>query len=158
MADVIRRPNDTSVMNTRSVDWYEPRVQEAWTCQTGRPCPDFVTSDQIYGHNGAEPYTAVYTDDPLDPDVWPPEVEILVSGDQDENDDYVGSATVTITATDELSDVDLIEYKINDGEWTEYEDPIELDTPDDYVVQARATDSEGNTSEPVEAEFSVVAE
>ncbi len=63
----------------------------------------------------------------------------------------VQDATVTVTATDALSGVDLIEVKVDDGEWTEYTAPVTVEGEGTHTVLYRATDVAG----VVEADRSV---
>ncbi len=54
-------------------------------------------------------------------------------------------ATLTLSADDDMSGVESIEYRIDDAEWVGYAAPTEL--PDgQYSVQYRATDAAGNVS------------
>ncbi|MCD0447541.1 hypothetical protein LO763_28390 [Glycomyces sp. A-F 0318] len=52
---------------------------------------------------------------------------------------------LALEAADEGSGVAAIEYRVNGGEWATYSDPIRIRPHD--VVEARATDQAGNTSE-----------
>ena len=155
MADDIRNPADTSKPNYRSNDWYEPQVQEGWTCQKGTGCPPLITSDLVYGHD-EDPYTAMYYDDPDDPDVVPPVVTVDLAGEQDVDDAYIDSVTVTITAEDPVSGVDTIEYKVNAGSWTPYTVPVDISVAGAYTLYYRATDNSENTSAEASVEFTVV--
>ncbi|TDE11419.1 OmpL47-type beta-barrel domain-containing protein [Jiangella asiatica] len=89
-------------------------------------------------------------------DTTPPEVSATVSGDQNVDGDYVGSATVTVTATDAGSGVETVEYEIRDTGFQPYTGPVTVDEPGDYSVQYRATDAAGNTSEVGSVSFTVV--
>lgn len=57
------------------------------------------------------------------------------------------SANVTLDATDEGTGVDKTEFKINGGEWTTYQSPIELDKSGDINVVYRSIDKVGNVEE-----------
>lgn len=166
MADDYRNPADVSKPNFRSNDWYEPPVQEGWTCQKGTVCPPLVTSDQVYGHDTwdhdteqvvpVDPYLALYYDDPDDPDIVPPEISVSLEGEQDGNDAYIATVTVTITASDPVSGIKSIEYKLNDGEWTEYTEPLEITEVAEHTLGYRATDNADNVAES-SVTFEVVA-
>jgi plastocyanin len=94
--------------------------------------------------------------DPGD-DTTPPEVSAAIEGEQDENGDYVGSATVSLSATDEGgSGVDTIEYQLDDTGWQEYSEPVQVTEVGDHMVQYRATDGAGNTSDVGSEAFAVV--
>ena len=67
---------------------------------------------------------------------------------QDQRDYFVGSATLTLTATDDAtgSGVQTIEYRVNGGAYTAYTAPVAFNTPGTYDVDYRATDKVNNTS------------
>ncbi|MGM0878289.1 MAG: OmpL47-type beta-barrel domain-containing protein [Bacillota bacterium] len=52
--------------------------------------------------------------------------------------------SVTLSATDENSGVAKIEYRIDNGDWTEYTGPINSFTEDKNVVVYRSIDNAGN--------------
>ncbi len=88
-----------------------------------------------------------------------PTVSGRVSGQQDENGAYVGSAMVTVTATDNEggSGVASIEYKVDGGAWTAYTSAVQVSTPGAHTVLFRATDQAGNTSTEGSVTFTVVS-
>ena len=96
------------------------------------------------------------TDGPGEPDTTPPTVSATVSGEQDDEGNYVGSATVTVTATDAGSGVDTVEYQIDDTGYEPYTAPATVSAIGDQAVQFRATDNEGNVSETGSVQFRVV--
>lgn len=79
-------------------------------------------------------------------DTTAPTVSGSVAGAQDDDGNYVGSATVTVTAADEQGGSGLasVEYQINDTGWQPYTAPVQITNPSQYVVLLRATDSAGN--------------
>ncbi|UCM89416.1 OmpL47-type beta-barrel domain-containing protein [Streptomyces marincola] len=89
-------------------------------------------------------------------DTTPPEVTAAVEGEQNADGAYIGSATVSLTATDEGSGVDGIEYAVNGEEFAPYESPVVLGIPGDHTVAYRATDVAGNVSEEQETSVTVV--
>ncbi|MBE7699512.1 hypothetical protein H9623_04220 [Oerskovia sp. Sa1BUA8] len=89
-------------------------------------------------------------------DTTAPVVAATVSGDQDGVGAYVGSATVTLTATDEGSGVASIEYAVDGGAWTGYTTAVVLDEPGDRSLAYRATDEAGNVSEVASVTLTVV--
>src|SRR5690625_1110352 len=92
-----------------------------------------------------------------DPDTTPPEITAAVTGDQDEDGSYLGSATVTLTATDDDSGVDTVEYSLDGAEYTAYSSPVTVDEIGEHTVDYRATDVAGNTAEGT-VSFTVVEE
>jgi plastocyanin len=89
-------------------------------------------------------------------DTTPPTVTAEVSGEQDAEGNYVDSATVTVTATDADSGVELVEYEIDDTGFHPYTGPVTVTEPGDHTVQFRATDAAGNESETGSVPFRVV--
>ncbi|RAW17596.1 OmpL47-type beta-barrel domain-containing protein [Phytoactinopolyspora halophila] len=108
----------------------------------------------IPGHGQMEGVLVV-TDDGGE-DTTPPDVSAEVSGDQNDDGDYVGAATVTLAATDTDSGVDTVEYQIDDMGFEPYTEPVTVDEPGDHSVQYRATDNAGNTSDTGTVSFTVV--
>ena len=96
------------------------------------------------------------TDGPGDPDTTPPTVTGTVAGDRNPAGDFVGTATVTVTAADPGgSGVDTIEYQVDDTSWTPYAAPVAVTAPGDHSVQFRATDNAGNLSAAGSVQFTV---
>ena len=89
-------------------------------------------------------------------DTTPPTVTATLDGETDENGAYVGAATATLTATDDDSGVATVEYALDGGDWTAYSEPVEVTAVGDHTLAYRATDNEGNVSEPGEETFTVV--
>jgi plastocyanin len=80
-----------------------------------------------------------------------------VTGQQDADGAYIGSATVNLSAEDDSSGVESIEYALDGGEFAPYTEPVVLDTPGTYTLEHRATDVAGNTSAPETVQVVVVA-
>ena len=89
-------------------------------------------------------------------DTTPPSVSSVVSGSQDANWNYLDSATLTIEALDVDSGVASVEYKLDDGDWTAYTEPVVVDTPGTHTVAYRATDNAGNVSAELSGSFTIV--
>ncbi|MBF8191431.1 copper-binding protein [Nonomuraea sp. K274] len=90
-------------------------------------------------------------------DTTPPQVSAQVAGDQDEDGNYVGSATVTVSADDTESGVDTVEYSLDNGAFTAYSAPVSVNQVGAHTVRYRATDKAGNASEAGSLTFTVVA-
>ncbi len=90
-------------------------------------------------------------------DTTAPSVALQVTGKQDGGWSYVGSATVTVTATDAESGVGPVEYKVDESAWTRYAAPVVVSALGAHTVRARATDVAGNVSAEVAGSFRVVA-
>ncbi|WP_436970693.1 OmpL47-type beta-barrel domain-containing protein [Micromonospora avicenniae] len=88
-------------------------------------------------------------------DTTAPTVTAEVTGEQDANGAYVGSATVNLSATDSGSGVDKIEYSLDGGPYGVYSGPVTVSQPGAHTVGYRATDNAGNTSAVQSASFTV---
>ncbi|MFF8679820.1 OmpL47-type beta-barrel domain-containing protein [Streptomyces sp. NPDC015237] len=93
-------------------------------------------------------------------DTTAPETSAEVGGTQNADGQYVGSASVTVAATDEAggSGVDRVEYAIGaDGAWQPYTTPVVVDQVGDHTVRYRAFDKAGNAAAEKGVDFTVVA-
>ncbi|GAB3164088.1 hypothetical protein GCM10027258_85210 [Amycolatopsis stemonae] len=90
-------------------------------------------------------------------DTTPPTVSAAVGGTQDDDGNYVGKATVTVTASDTGSGVAAVEYKVDGGAWTAYSAPVPVTAAGTHTVGYRARDVAGNASAEGSASFTVVA-
>ncbi|MEV0640747.1 family 16 glycoside hydrolase [Streptomyces sp. NPDC050619] len=92
-------------------------------------------------------------------DTTPPETAARVTGSQNAQGEYVGSASVAISATDEGgSGVDGIQYAVGDaGDWLPYTAPVVVDQVGSHKIRYRALDKAGNVSAEKSVEFTVVA-
>ncbi|GAA3879140.1 OmpL47-type beta-barrel domain-containing protein [Streptomyces sedi] len=79
-------------------------------------------------------------------DTTAPEVTHEITGEQNEDGAYVGSATVALTATDDDSGVESVDYAVGATVFQPYEEPFVLDEPGTHRVTYRATDVAGNVS------------
>ncbi|WP_077801748.1 OmpL47-type beta-barrel domain-containing protein [Streptomyces sp. JHA26] len=91
-------------------------------------------------------------------DTTAPETSADVKGTQNAQGQYVGSASVTIAATDAGSGVDRVEYAIGaDGAWQPYTAPVVVDQVGDHTLRYRAFDKAGNAAAEKSVTFTVVA-
>ncbi|ROQ59814.1 uncharacterized protein DUF1080 [Streptomyces sp. 840.1] len=91
-------------------------------------------------------------------DTAAPETSAKVDGDKNADGAYIGSATVTVAATDEGSGVDTVEYAVGaDGAWQPYTAPVVVNEVGAHVIRYRATDKAGNAAAEKTAEFTVAA-
>lgn len=92
-------------------------------------------------------------------DTTPPETAAQVTGTQNARGEYVGSASVAISATDEGgSGVDAVQYAVGDGgDWIPYTAAIVVDRVGAHRIRYRALDRAGNVSAEKIAAFTVVA-
>ncbi|NBM17385.1 OmpL47-type beta-barrel domain-containing protein [Streptomyces sp. GC420] len=109
------------------------------------------------GNTAAEKEVGFEIAAPPTDDTTPPETSATVSGEKNEQGEYVGMATVTVTASDTGSGVNTIEYALGDsGAWTAYTGPVMVHEPGVHTVRYRATDRAGNRSAAKSAQFTVV--
>jgi plastocyanin len=99
----------------------------------------------------------VVTDGGGTPDTTAPTVTAQVSGNQNPEGDYLGTATVTVTAADTASGVGTVEYQVDDTSFQPYTQPVVVTAIGDHSVRFRATDRAGNVSETGSVAFTVVA-
>nr|WSZ13258.1 DUF1080 domain-containing protein [Streptomyces canus] len=93
-------------------------------------------------------------------DTTAPSAAAQVTGTQNAQGQYVGSASVAVTAADEAggSGVDRIEYATGDtGAWQPYTAPVVFDQVGSHTVRYRAVDKAGNVSAEKSVDFTVVA-
>ncbi|MEV5811255.1 OmpL47-type beta-barrel domain-containing protein [Streptomyces mutabilis] len=91
-------------------------------------------------------------------DTVPPVTGATVEGTKDSDGAYVGSAKVTVSATDEGgSGVAGIEYSLDAGPYLAYTGPVVVDRVGRHTVSYRASDKAGNTSAPLTVSFTVVS-
>ncbi|MCZ7456848.1 OmpL47-type beta-barrel domain-containing protein [Streptomyces sp. WMMC940] len=91
-------------------------------------------------------------------DMTPPETSATVSGEKNEQGEYLGMATVTVTASDTGSGVGTVEYALGaDGAWQPYTAPVMVHETGTHKVRYRATDKAGNTATEKTVDFTVVA-
>ncbi|MFE9390891.1 OmpL47-type beta-barrel domain-containing protein [Streptomyces sp. NPDC006784] len=109
----------------------------------------------IPGHQQMTGTLVVTGDDPGE-DTTPPETSAAVDGDRDEDGAYLGSATVTVTASDPDSGVESIEYALDGGAFQPYTAPVTVAEAGEHTVRYRAEDKAGNAAEEKSVDFTVV--
>lgn len=91
-------------------------------------------------------------------DTTAPTTAAEVTGQKNADGAYVGSATVTVSATDDGSGVKTVEYAVGeDGPWQPYTTPLVVDQVGAHAVRYRATDQAGNVAAEKSVAFDVVA-
>ncbi|MGW4226804.1 OmpL47-type beta-barrel domain-containing protein [Streptomyces bauhiniae] len=91
-------------------------------------------------------------------DTTAPTASAKVEGQQNADGAYVGSAKVTVSASDDASGVKSIEYAVGaDGPWQAYTAPVVVDQVGSHTLRYRATDQAGNVAAEKSVTFSVVA-
>ncbi|GGI08100.1 hypothetical protein GCM10011354_27410 [Egicoccus halophilus] len=119
---------------------------------------DFVSTDPardlsqgfigVQNHGGGD--TVFYRNlrlAPLEePDVTPPVTTVATAPGEPDGDDgwFTSPVTVTLEAQDEQSPVASTEYRLGDGDWTAYDEPIVLASDGVHELAYRSTDAAGN--------------
>ncbi|MCM3124191.1 MULTISPECIES: DUF4350 domain-containing protein [unclassified Mesobacillus] len=68
---------------------------------------------------------------------------------------YTSDVTVSLSASDSLTDVKTTQYRINGGEWTVYSDALQLTTDGIYKIEYHSVDGAGNVEETKMKEFKI---
>ncbi len=91
-------------------------------------------------------------------DTTAPATGVAVEGTKNSDGAYVGSAKVTVSATDDGgSGVASVEYSLDAGPYLAYTAPVVVDRAGAHSLAYRASDKAGNTSTPGTVNFTVVA-
>ncbi|MFE9692084.1 OmpL47-type beta-barrel domain-containing protein [Micromonospora sp. NPDC005806] len=123
--------------------------------QAGQHAVSYRATDKA-GNTSSAQQVSFTVVEPPPADTTPPTVTAAVTGQKDANGAYVGSATVTLTATDSGSGVDRVEYSLDGQPYAAYTAPVTVSQVGQHAVSYRATDKAGNTSSPQTASFTVV--
>ncbi|MGW1407792.1 OmpL47-type beta-barrel domain-containing protein [Streptomyces sp. NPDC002403] len=109
------------------------------------------------GHEAMQGILTV-TEDGGGEDTTAPGTSAKVDGDKNADGAYVGQATVTVSATDDGSGVDTVEYAVGaDGAWQPYTVPVVVNEVGTHTIRYRATDRAGNTAAEKSVDFAVAA-
>ncbi|MEV5882234.1 family 16 glycoside hydrolase [Streptomyces sp. NPDC052020] len=109
------------------------------------------------GNAAAEKSVTFTVVPPPSDDTVPPETSATVSGERNADGAYVGTATVTVSASDTGSGVSTVEYAIGDGAWQPYTAPVMVHQAGTHTVRYRATDKAGNAAADRSVTFTVAA-
>ncbi|QNS08549.1 OmpL47-type beta-barrel domain-containing protein [Streptomyces xanthii] len=110
----------------------------------------------IPGHSGMQGILVV-TDGGGGEDTTAPETSAKAEGQTNADGAFVGSASVTVSATDAGSGVDRIEYALDGGAYTPYTAPVVVNQVGAHTLKYKATDKAGNAAEEKSLAFTVVA-
>jgi len=86
-------------------------------------------------------------------DTTPPTSHHQLVGTMGHNNWYTSCVNITLQATDNVSGVDAIFYKLDSGNWTEYTIPIEVCTDGQHAVNYYSVDNAGNEETPKSVSF-----
>ncbi|MFI8435413.1 OmpL47-type beta-barrel domain-containing protein [Streptomyces sp. NPDC079020] len=93
--------------------------------------------------------------EPPSKDTTAPETSLTVEGDKNSDGAFITSARATVTATDDDSGVDTVEYSLDGGPYLAYTAAVIVDRVGYHTFAHRATDKAGNTSEAKRMSFTV---
>ncbi|MGW1226808.1 cupredoxin domain-containing protein [Streptomyces sp. NPDC002530] len=124
---------------------YQPYTAPVAVSATGRHEMFYRAADKAGNTSVAQSVTFTVVVAPPE-DRTAPEVSASVSGTKNDAGEYVGGATVTVTATDSESGVAGIAYSLDGGPYLAYGGPVTLSRSGSHTVLYRATDKAGNTS------------
>ncbi len=93
--------------------------------------------------------------EPPSQDQTAPETSVTVEGDKNSDGAFITSAKATVTATDDDSGVEKVEYSLDGGPYLAYTAPVIVDRVGHHSIAHRATDKAGNTSEAKKTSFTI---
>ncbi|MFD5202031.1 OmpL47-type beta-barrel domain-containing protein [Streptomyces sp. NPDC058375] len=93
--------------------------------------------------------------EPPSQDQTAPETSVKVEGDKNSDGAFITSAKATLTATDDDSGVEKVEYSLDGGPYLAYTTPVIVDRVGHHSIAHRATDKAGNTSEAKKKSFTI---
>ncbi|MBT2526054.1 DUF1080 domain-containing protein [Streptomyces sp. ISL-99] len=136
---------------------WQPYTAPVMVHQVGTHKLRYRATDKA-GNTAAEKAVDFTVVAPPTDDKTPPETSATVSGEKNPEGQYLGMATVTVTASDTGSGVNTIEYALGaDGAWTAYTGPVMIHGTGTHKVRYRATDRAGNVAAEKAVDFTVVA-
>jgi len=107
------------------------------------------------GNVAAEKSVAFTVVEPPSQDQTAPETSVKLEGDKNSDGAFITSAKATVTATDDDSGVEKVEYSLDGGPYLAYTTPVIVDRVGHHMVAHRATDKAGNTSEAKKVSFTI---
>lgn len=97
------------------------------------------------------------TKQPLATDTTPPVTQAVVTGTQNPDGSFAGSATVTLTATDDKSGVASTVYQVDSAPQQPYSQPFNVSTVGSHTVTFHSVDAAGNVEAAQTVTFVVAA-
>jgi hypothetical protein len=125
------RPDGKFPNNTRTIEFTAPREGSYEFFTRGTDNAGVIEA----ARNAADATTVV--------DLTAPTTTIKLNGEGD-GTNYRGTFSFSLSATDAISGVGSIHYRINGGSWKEYTGGVGLMQDGDYTIEYYATDKAGN--------------
>ena len=119
-----------------------PREGNYWDDYGGSDSNSDGIGDMPYGINGSYDFYPLMNKY----DIYPPNTTFtvaLTSGKMGDNGWYIGNVSVTLAANDE-NNVAYINYRINNGEWQHYTNPINITSDGIWHIYFYSVDEYGN--------------
>jgi len=88
------------------------------------------------------------------PDTTPPETTCTLTGTT-QGDVYISNVTVTLTAIDNITGVQFMTYKLDDGLWNTYTQPFEVTTDGQHLLRYYSSDNAGNVEQEKTSVFTI---
>ncbi|MFH9611868.1 OmpL47-type beta-barrel domain-containing protein [Streptomyces sp. NPDC017448] len=107
------------------------------------------------GNAAAEKSVGFTVVEPPSQDRTAPETSVKVEGDRNSDGAFITSAKAAVTATDDDSGVEKVEYSLDGGPYLAYTAPVIVDRVGYHSLAHRATDKAGNTSEAKKVSFTI---
>ncbi|MEV7312368.1 family 16 glycoside hydrolase [Streptomyces microflavus] len=160
MATVTVTASDTgSGVNTieyaiGSAGEWKPYTAPVMVHEVGEHAVRYRATDRS-GNVAAEKTVEFTVVEPPSQDKTAPETSVKLEGSKNSDGAFITSAKATVTATDDDSGVDKVEYSLDGGPYLAYSIPVIVDRVGHHTVAHRATDKAGNTSEAKKVSFTI---
>ncbi|MZD08872.1 DUF1080 domain-containing protein [Streptomyces sp. SID5785] len=135
---------------------WQPYTAPVMVHEPGAHTVRFRAADKA-GNQAAEKSVDFTVVEPPAQDTTPPSVSLAVAGDKNSDGAYINGARLTLTATDDDSGVDKVEYSLDGGPYLAYGEPVVVDRVGAHSVAYRASDKAGNASEAQTFLFAVAS-
>ncbi|SCD76597.1 protein of unknown function [Streptomyces sp. ScaeMP-e83] len=133
---------------------WQPYTAPVMVHEVGEHTVRYRATDRS-GNVAAEKTVEFTVVEPPSQDKTAPETSVKLEGSKNSDGAFITSAKATITATDDDSGVDKVEYSLDGGPYLAYTTPVIVDRVGHHTVAHRATDKAGNTSEAKRVSFTV---
>lgn len=131
-------------------DWAPYAPEQTWTLSEGDGERSVrIRVVEVSGIMSAE------AEDTILLDTRPPKTVATVTGEMGIGQWYVSVVTIGLEAVDVLSDVDRIEWNLDDGDWVMYDAPIIVSEDGNHVVNFRSSDTLGNVEGTDQVSFMI---